>query len=218
MLKFQDQSKQWHSSSDSLSFIRRHFIWAGDFSSKRPLTDKFESATRRWTQSRSMLAAKDSNFGVTGELLTEILVAANLNWWDRKCRREVLIDSTEGLLVLKRSKHGTLVLHRCCLVAVEALQTFHCPLECSLKTFFRPNNAKCFFTSKSNLTLRHEEARYVLSSPAGIASIFLLSFCLAGYRENMFKYDLVLYTVFFISFIFFTSNHQWNLESFLSCC
>ena len=29
-LNFQDQSKQRHSSSDSLSFIRRHFLWAGD--------------------------------------------------------------------------------------------------------------------------------------------------------------------------------------------
>ena len=34
MFKFQDQSKQWHSSAYSLSFTRRHFLWA----SKRSLT------------------------------------------------------------------------------------------------------------------------------------------------------------------------------------
>ena len=52
------------------------------------------------------LAAENSDFGVTGELLAEC---------------ELSIDSTERRR--KRSKHGTLVLHRCRPVAVQALQT-----------------------------------------------------------------------------------------------
>ena len=53
----------------------------------------------------------------------------------------------------------------CCLVAVDALQTLpstsiytvliHCPLGCSFETFAHPNNADCFFTSKTNLTACH---------------------------------------------------------------
>ena len=66
----------------------------------------------------------------------------------------------------------------------------------------------------------HEEARYVSSSPAGIAAIFLLSFSLARYRENMSKSDLVLYTAFFICvcvcfFYFWPSIKPWIVSLFL---
>ena len=47
VLKFQDQSKQWPSSSDSLSFTRRHFLWAGVFKSwenKRPKWNTIQPA------------------------------------------------------------------------------------------------------------------------------------------------------------------------------
>ena len=52
----------------------------------------------------------------------------------------------------------------CCLAAVDALQTLsstfiytveiYCPSGCSFETFAGPNNAECFFTSKTNLTAR----------------------------------------------------------------
>ena len=119
---------------------------------------------------------------------------------------------TDWLLVCKRLKHGTWVLHR--LVPVDALQTLsstfiynikiHCPLECSFETFAGLNNAECVFTSKTNATARRHfvcelswRSQFTNRYRLNVSSS---SFSLTRYRENMFKSYLVLYTFFFFYF------------------
>ena len=87
-----------------------------------------------------MLAAENSDFGVTGELLAETLVVDGTG----------NVDGSYRLIGLKDRWTVASMLSN---VAVGALQTLpstfiytviiHCPLGCSFETFARPNNAEC---------------------------------------------------------------------------
>lgn len=73
-----------------------------------------------------MLAPENSDFYVIGELLAKILVVEAEGTGNAD--RELSTDWIEGptYYLSKNAEnmgHGMLVLHRCCLVAVEALQT-----------------------------------------------------------------------------------------------
>ena len=153
MLKFQDQSKRWHSSLDSLSFTRRHFLWAGDFKALQSGQSQNWKCNQKWTQSRSMLASENRDFGVTVKLLAETLVVDGTENVDGSYRLIGLWDRwtqvSQKTLKIWHAGVASMLPN----VVVGALQTLpstfiytvviHCSLGCSFETFARPNSAEC---------------------------------------------------------------------------
>ena len=145
-----------------------------------------------------------------------------IDWFDWK---------TDRLLVWKRSKHGTLVLHRsllsCSCWCPADFAIINVYLHCLNSLFFRMFLWNFYSSSKKNLTTRHHfVCKLSLGSKVRTCQIhqhvslqyfrFLL-FISSRYRENMFMPDLVLYTACFlcVCFYFWSSIKYWILSLLL---
>ena len=147
-----------------------------------------------------MLAAENSDFSVTGELLAETLVVdetGNVNGSDRLIW---LKDQwTVGLKTLKTWHAGVASMLSCsCWGYADFASTFiytvsiQCPLGCSFETFAHPNNTEYFSTSKTNLPMARRHFVCKLSWRSKVSVKFTSRYCINIYAFcSLFLQDIV---------------------------
>ena len=167
---------------------------------------------------------ENSDFGVTGEFLAETLVAVGTGNVDGSYRLIWLKDGcTVSLKMVKKKWHtgvASMLYCSCWGSAHFAINVYlHCLSPLSFRMFLcdfcssrTANNADCFFTSKTNLmACRHFVCE--LSWRSFHHQVSLQDFCFFFFICTSLTWSCMITVVFF-----FISDHQKNLQSFLSCC